>query len=330
MKFEGKKILAPMVRFSTLPTRMLALEYDFDIVYGPEIVAQRIIGSERFEENGFIQYTKPGPEKILNFATTKEERSQLVFQLGCSDPELAIKAAQTIKQDVDVIDLNCGCPKPFSLKGKMGAALLEDPDLLCSILTALKSEIPQVTCKIRVFDDLVKTLELVKRINATGISALAVHVRTKDCKVDKTKARWDYFWPIKQVLGNTPLIANGDVFSQKDITDLKELGCDSFMTARGAMRNLSMFRAKGNIDSEEICKAYLRKALKYNNNYQNTKWVLLSMYPYTTSPTFRKWTKGKSLAELCSVVGITSTVDNSDPKYDSEFPYIPNPSTIKI
>eukprot|EP00835_Amoeboradix_gromovi_P001818 NODE_91_length_21779_cov_0.171356.p8 type:complete len:329 gc:universal NODE_91_length_21779_cov_0.171356:10267-11253(+) len=320
MEFTGKCILAPMVRFCSLPTRALALDFDFDIVYGPEIIAQRIIGSERFEENGVVLYKKNG---IINFSTRAEEKSKLVFQLGCSDPELALKAAETVKNDVNVIDLNCGCPKPFSIKGKMGAALLDDPDLLCSILVALKSVVPQVTCKIRVFDDLDKTLKLVQRINATGISALAVHARTRSCSRDDNP-KWEYFEPIKKILGDTPLIANGNVFSGNDIMKLKRLGCDSFMVARGAMRDMSMFRKEGQLESEEICELFLKYAIQFNNNYQNTKWILLSMYPYRKSDIYRKWTCAKSLQELGRTMNLDTKIDNCDPKYDSEFPYIPN------
>jgi len=40
-------ILAPMVHVSTLPFRQLALEYGATLVYGEEIVAERIIGCQR-------------------------------------------------------------------------------------------------------------------------------------------------------------------------------------------------------------------------------------------------------------------------------------------
>ena len=56
-----------------------------------------------------------------------------------------------------------GCPKSFSMKGGMGAALLTQPDKIKDILTSLVAavDIP-VTCKIRVFDQVEKTIELVK------------------------------------------------------------------------------------------------------------------------------------------------------------------------
>lgn len=61
------------------------------------------------------------------------EKSRLIFQLGSSDPVNALKAAKMVENDVAGIGLNCGCPKPFSIKGGFGAALLAVPDKLCSV-----------------------------------------------------------------------------------------------------------------------------------------------------------------------------------------------------
>lgn len=73
-----------------------------------------------------------------------------------------------------------GCPKEFSIKGGMGVALLTQPEKAKNILSTLiqNLKIP-VTCKIRVFEDENKTLELVKAFESTGISAIGVHGRTK-------------------------------------------------------------------------------------------------------------------------------------------------------
>jgi tRNA-dihydrouridine synthase 2 len=44
--------------------------------------------------------------------------------------------------DVAGIDVNMGCPKPFSIKGGMGAALLTKPDTVKAILSALVTALP--------------------------------------------------------------------------------------------------------------------------------------------------------------------------------------------
>ena len=63
----------------------------------------------------------------------------------------------------------------------MGAALLTQPLLIQQILTSLceTASIP-VTCKIRILPKLEDTLELCRIIERCGVSALAVHARTKD------------------------------------------------------------------------------------------------------------------------------------------------------
>ena len=76
-------------------------------------------------------------------------------------------------KDVDGLDVNMGCPKSFSMKGGMGAALLSQPNKIESILTrlvnAVGEEIP-ITCKIRILSSIEKTLELVKVRNERPIS----------------------------------------------------------------------------------------------------------------------------------------------------------------
>ena len=87
--------------------------------------------------------------------------------------------------DVAGFDLNCGCPKPFSTHAGMGAALLTNPDLLCAILTALRSALPpeiSLSCKIRLLPSQEDTLKLVERIVNTGINALTVHCRTRNMR----------------------------------------------------------------------------------------------------------------------------------------------------
>lgn len=114
----------------------------------------------------------------MTFSTCEAEKGKVILQLGTADPDLALKAALTLKQDVSAIDVNCGCPKKFSIQGGMGAALLTNPDLLEKILTKLvqHSGMP-VTCKIRLLETREKTIELVKMIVSTGIKALTVHCR---------------------------------------------------------------------------------------------------------------------------------------------------------
>lgn len=163
------------------------------------------------------------------FTTHPIEKPYLIYQIGSSDPELAVQAAKTVMQDVSGIDLNCGCPKPFSTHSGMGAALLTNPDLLCSILTALRREMPPeitVSAKIRLLPSQEDTLKLVKRIINTGVTALTVHCRTRSMR-DKDRAVLERLREIVEFVEDmgkgTAVIENGDCLGWNDAQRVRDV-----------------------------------------------------------------------------------------------------------
>ena len=111
--------------------------------------------------------------------------------------------------DVAAIDVNMGCPKPFSVQGGMGAALLKTPEKVKEILTALvQNVLIPVTCKIRVLPDLEKTIELVKIIEATGVAAIGVHGRFQSQRSSEP-AHYDRIKHVAEVV-KIPVIAKLD------------------------------------------------------------------------------------------------------------------------
>ncbi|OIT27724.1 trna-dihydrouridine(47) synthase [nad(p)(+)]-like protein, partial [Nicotiana attenuata] len=179
MEYRNKLVLAPMVRVGTLPFRLLAAQYGADITYGEEIIDHKIIKCERRVNDvlGTTDIVEKGTDNVV-FRTCPEERNRVVFQMGTSDAMRALKAAEIVCKDVAAVDINMGCPKSFSISGGMGAALLSKPELIHDILTTLRRnlDIP-VTCKIRLLKSPQDTVELARRIERTGVSALAVHGR---------------------------------------------------------------------------------------------------------------------------------------------------------
>lgn len=95
-----------------------------------------------------------GGDRKSVFRTTRREilANRTIFQLGTACPELALQAARIVIDDVAGVDVNMGCPKSFSVKGGMGAALLACPDKAAAIVKNLRDHLPlckSVTCKIR-------------------------------------------------------------------------------------------------------------------------------------------------------------------------------------
>ena len=181
--YVGKMILAPMVKIGTLPTRLLAIDYGADLVYTEEIIDWRLLRSKRIENDQLetVDYIDKSDDTLVlrigesfckvisriffltaNFSAPKKEQGKLVLQIGTNDPDRAVRVAKMVEQDIDAIDVNMGCPKGFSLKGGMGAALLSHPDKIKAILTALVKAVNiPVTCKIRILPDLQATLNLI-------------------------------------------------------------------------------------------------------------------------------------------------------------------------
>ncbi|KAI9322674.1 hypothetical protein BX666DRAFT_1849277 [Dichotomocladium elegans] len=305
--YRNKVVLAPMVRIGTLPFRLTALDYGADLVWTEELVDKRVIGSVR-KYNPITQTIEYLKGSKLTWSTHENERGRVIFQLGTADPDLALQAALTVKQDVAGIDVNCGCPKKFSVHAGMGAALLTNPDLLQRILVNLveNTGLP-VTCKIRLLESKEETIKLLKMIESTGVKAITIHCRTRDQR-PTTPANWEEFKEIRGAVKNIPVSINGDIFCYEDIAKAKEkTNADSVMIARGAQYNPSIFRKEGFLPYEEVVEAYVKWAVRVDNIYQNTKYVLLTMNSdpgYCKTPVYRKIQQAKSALAICEIFGL--------------------------
>ncbi|KAL7749816.1 tRNA-dihydrouridine synthase 2 [Sorochytrium milnesiophthora] len=317
LSFAGIRALAPMVRVGTLPMRLLARDYGADVVWGPEIIDKRIIASRRVVNDllGTVDYvcTKTG---ALNFRCTPREQPRLVFQLGTADPALALQAALMVRDDVAAIDVNCGCPKTFSVQGGMGAALLSDPDRLCAILTNLVEHCGRpVTAKIRLLASEEDTVALVSRIVDTGIVALTVHCRTRNER-PQDPGHWDAWkYIVKAVNGRVPVIGNGDIFEGGDMDRAIELAkIDSVMLARSAQSNPSVFRHPEPLLSlhDVVIPQYIRHSIRYDNIYQNTKYVLMQMVPNCSKDERgQRLQKARSLRDIAAIWGLEEECDRA-------------------
>ncbi|CAE6358480.1 unnamed protein product [Rhizoctonia solani] len=218
--------------------------------------------------------------------------------LGSSDPDLAAQAAQVVIQDVAGIDLNCGCPKPFSVHAGMGAALLSTPDLLCGILSKLRSTIPPnvpLSAKIRLLADAEATRALVSRIwREGGISALTVHCRTREMRPATPAVTSRMREAVDQIAEleaedktgrRVAVIYNGDCPGALAAQEMKDrTGATSVMMARAAEANPSCFDPSRPVrDAElEIMPEYLRLAKYLDNHFSNTKFCVQQFNSPTT------------------------------------------------
>ncbi|KAI4328090.1 hypothetical protein L6164_020477 [Bauhinia variegata] len=307
MEYDNKLVLAPMVRVGTLPFRLLAAQYGADITYGEEIIDHRLVKCERRinELLGSTDFVEKGTESVV-FRTCSQEKNRVVCQLGTSDAVRALTAAQLVCKDVAAVDINMGCPKSFSISGGMGAALLKKPELIQDILTTLRRNLDTpVTCKIRLLQSSNDTVELARRIEKTGVSALAVHGRKVPDR-PRDPAKWSEIADVVAAL-SIPVIANGDVLEYADIQRIKAAtGASSVMIARGALLNASIFSPEGKVSYEDVKREYLRKCILWDNDIKSTKHTIKEMIIRNSClelPEGKAVNRSESMADLAQLYG---------------------------
>lgn len=306
LNYENKLILAPMVRIGTLPMRLLALDYGADVVYTEELIDWKLLRSFRRENDvlGTIDYIDK-TDGTVTFRTCPKEKDKVVLQIGTCDAARALKVAKMVEQDVAGIDLNMGCPKLFSLIGKMGAALLKEPETATNILKTLVDNLNiPVTCKIRVLPDIDKTIELCELLQSTGIAAIAVHGRT----VHERPQHMNRNEVLKKISNrlSIPVIANGgskEIQKYSDIFKFKEItGCSSVMLARAAEWNCSIFSEKGLLPMEDVIKSYLKYAVDCDNSPSNTKYCIQNILREQQESTLgKKFLSSQTLEQICNL-----------------------------
>ncbi|KAK8089120.1 hypothetical protein PG997_004081 [Apiospora hydei] len=343
--YRGKVVLAPMVRSGELPSRLLALHYGADLVWGPETVDKAMIGTTRkvHEDTKTLMWTRkphqgakqPPPdakESIIFQIHPEREGRKLIFQLGTSNPDLAVEAAKLVAADVAGIDVNAGCPKPFSVHCGMGAALLKTPDLLVSILEALVEKVGSeheigISVKIRLLETPAETEALVRKLVATGITGLTIHCRTTPMRPRERAIREQ----LRMVAGvcheaGVACVMNGDVEGRDHALSLmEEYGTDGAMIATCAEKNSSCFRAKadgGVAPWKEVVEQYLRCCMNVENRFGNTKYLLCQIIP-GKQPEYKLISACKSYTKTCEMLGFEHLLDQAR-DVDNKFDIYPN------
>ena len=231
VEIPNNVFLAPMAGVTDKPYRMICKEYGAGLTV-----------SEMVSAKG-MAHRNANTKALLD--TDKAERPVAVQMFG-SEPDIMAKMALELNsyEDIDIVDINMGCPVPKVVKNGEGSALMLRPELVADIVAAVSeaSDKP-VTVKIRKgFDDEhINAPEIAAIAEKNGAAAIAVHGRTRE-QYYSGKADWEIIKRVKQVV-SIPVIGNGDV---TDAVTAKQMldttGCDAVMIGRAAQGDPFIFK----------------------------------------------------------------------------------------
>lgn len=230
VELKNKVFLSPMAGVTDLPFRLICKEQDCGMLYTEMVNSKALC------------YDDQNTKKMLKI---ENEEHPVAIQIFGSDPEFMGGAARILNEyPNEILDINMGCPAPKVVKNGDGSALLKNPKLASEVLKSVvnNSEKP-VTLKIRKgWDDTcINAVEIAKIAEDAGISAIAIHGRTRE-QYYSGKADWDIIGQVKENI-SIPVIGNGDVFSVEDaINMLEKTKCDAIMIGRGAQGNPWIFK----------------------------------------------------------------------------------------
>ena len=229
-KLSNRIALAPMAGVTDLPFRQLCREL------GAGYVVTEMVSS-----NPRLKNTRKSKWR----SCFDGEPAPLSVQIVGSDPEtLAGAAVYNVGLGAQIIDINMGCPAKKVCGKSAGSALLSDPGLVKAILQAVVGAVNvPVTLKIRTGPDPDNRngLEVANIAEACGVSALAVHGRTR---ADRFNGEAEYA-TIRQICRETglPVFANGDITTPEQAKwVLDYTGAAGLMIGRGAQGNPWIFR----------------------------------------------------------------------------------------
>lgn len=227
-----KHVLAPMVDQSELVWRLLARKHGAHLCFTPMLNSKIYLLNPTYRQHN-----------LLLDSSTDIDRP-LIAQICGDNAETLVKVGMMLQDKCDAVDLNLGCPQGIAKKGHYGAFLMDDLGLIEHLVTSMSKALSvPVTCKIRIFPEVQKTIEYARMLVRAGARALTVHGRTREQKGTETGlADWSQIRAVVKAISPIPVIANGNILDYTDVDKcLTETGARAVMSAEPHLYNPCIF-----------------------------------------------------------------------------------------
>jgi tRNA-dihydrouridine synthase B len=229
VRIDPPLALAPMAEVTDTYYRSLIKELG-----GVGLVVSEFISAEGL--------TRKNDRSHQMLAFNENERP-VAIQIYGGDPDRMDDAAAIVeRQGVDIVDINMGCPVKKIVNSGAGSAMLKDFDKAARTVEKIRRRVKiPVTVKVRKGWESNDVLPLLKRFEEIGVSAIAIHGRTRN-EAYTGASDWNYIAYVKSELG-IPVFGNGDVKTAADAIRMFETtNVDGVMIGRAALHNPFIFR----------------------------------------------------------------------------------------
>lgn len=258
IKIKNGLVLAPMANITDPAFRLLCKKHGCGLTY-----------TEMINANALVRANKA----TLKKAQFHKDDRPLTGQIFGAKIDIISKAVKVLSDDVDIIDINLGCPDKDVMKIGAGSSLMVKPAKLEKIIKAMKEATSKpVTAKIRLGLDSnhINILRNSKIIEEAGADAIAIHGRTTK-QMYSGKADWDLIKQAKDEL-NIPVIGNGDIQSYSQAQEKLKI-TDAVMIGRAAMGTPQIFDG-GEITlktQKNLFNQYLEISEEFNIHFEQKK-----------------------------------------------------------
>jgi nifR3 family TIM-barrel protein len=221
LQIKNNLFLAPMAGYTNKVFRELVKSFGAGLTFTEMVSVEGILRDNKKT----FKYIDPDSNGITG-----------VQLFGPPEPQNFYKAALMIKNtfNIELIDINFGCPVKKVLKGEAGAFLLNYPEKMADIVKALKDTGVIVSAKIRSGFNTINIEKTIPLLEKAGVDMITFHPRLAT-QFYTGKADWSLFKIARKLTGKT-LIANGDIKSPLDVEHfLVNYGVDGVMIGRKAL-----------------------------------------------------------------------------------------------
>ena len=225
VEIKSKVVLAPMAGITSLAYRNFMKKFGVGLTV-----------TEMVSDCGLIY----GNDKTIEYLKTTEYERPVAIQLFGGDANNICKAIDIVLKEnpnVDIIDINLGCPVPKVTKTGAGSSLLKDPDKLYKYMKKICDYSPlPVTAKIRLGWDekSINFLENIEVLEKAGVKAIGLHARTAK-QGYSGKANYENIRDLQEKM-TVPLIISGDIYSLEETLQFLDISkATAVMVARGGV-----------------------------------------------------------------------------------------------